>query len=283
MDPTRRERVRWSGGEMAVTIAGDPARPAVVLLHGFPASARSFRHVIPGLAEVAYVVAPDLPGHGESDPVANPSFASFTAAVAEVLDRLRVGRRFLYVHDFGAPVALELAMQAPDLVAGLIIQNANAHRAGFGPGWEATLAYWADPTPERAEAATTHLTFEGTRDQYTAGVPAEVSARIVGEPWVEDWRVMAQPGRLELQRALVRDYAHHAARFEVIGEYLRHRQPPALLLWGRHDVFFDLAETLAWMQDLPRMEGHVFDAGHFLLETHAEPALALMREFVAGG
>jgi surfactin synthase thioesterase subunit len=53
------------------------------------------------------------------------------------------------------------------------------------------------------------------------------------------------------------------------------------MLWGRHDAFFDLAEVLSWMQDLPRMEAHVFDAGHLLLETHAAAAAALMRDFIS--
>ena len=52
------------------------------------------------------------------------------------------------------------------------------------------------------------------------------------------------------------------------------------MIWGRHDAFFDIAETLSWMQDLPRMEAHIFDGGHFLLETHAAPAEALMAEFI---
>jgi surfactin synthase thioesterase subunit len=58
-------------------------------------------------------------------------------------------------------------------------------------------------------------------------------------------------------------------------------QPPALMLWGRHDPFFDLAETVAWMQALPRMEAHVLDGPHCLLETHASDCVALMRTFFA--
>jgi hypothetical protein len=57
-------------------------------------------------------------------------------------------------------------------------------------------------------------------------------------------------------------------------------KPPALLLWGRHDAFFDLAEILSWMRALPRMEAHVFDAGHLLLETHAAAAVSLMPDFI---
>jgi pimeloyl-ACP methyl ester carboxylesterase len=281
MTATLSRRMRLSGGTaLAYETAGNPAAPAVLLLHGFPSSARTFREVIPGLARSAFVIAPDLPGFGRSDPLPTPSFAAFTDAISELLNLLAVDRLSLYLHDFGAPVALGLALRDPERVTGLIVQNANAHREGFGPAWEQTLAYWAHPTPENETAATAHLTFEGTRDQYLAGVPAEVAARIQGEPWVEDWRVMRLPGRLETQRALIADYARHVTRFGEIAAFLRTRQPPALMLWGRHDAFFDIAETLAWMRALPRMEAHVLDGGHFLLETHAEPALALMIDFL---
>ena len=281
MSSAQQRRLRLSGGtELSFVTAGDASRPALLLLHGFPSSARTFRDVIPGLADVAYVIAPDLPGHGQSGLLPAASFAAFGAAITELLNQLEVERRFIYLHDFGAPVGLQIAMQAPEQVCGLIIQNANAHRTGFGSQWEATFAYWSQPSPENEAAATGHLTFEGVRDQYMAGVPEEIVARIGGEPWVEDWNVMRLPGRMEAQRALIADYANHVARFDAIADYLATRQPPALMLWGRHDAFFDLAETLSWMQALPRMEAHILDAGHFLLETHAEPALALMTDFI---
>lgn len=277
-----RQRLNLSSGiGLSVVTAGDPANPAVLLLHGFPSSANTFRDVIPVLAKTAYVIAPDLPGYGQSDVLPSASFAAFGEAISEMLARLGVGPLYLYLHDYGAPVGFHVAMNAPDRVLGLIIQNANTHRTGFGPQWADTLAYWARPTPENAAAATAHLTLEGTRDQYVAGVPADVAARISPQGWIEDWRVMCLPGRMETQRALVADYANHAARFDAIARYLSERQPRALMLWGRHDAFFDIAETLSWMQDLPRMEAHVFDAGHLLLETHAAPAAALMAEFIA--
>jgi len=252
----------------------------LLLLHGFPGSASYFREVIPELSRGAYVIAPDLPGFGESDVLAEVSFAAMGRAISELLERLGVGLRFVYLHDFGAPVGFQIAMQAPERVVGLIVQNANAHRSGLGPQWSETMAYWAKPTRDNEAAATAHLTLQGTRDQYLAGVPADVTARISPERWEEDWRVMGLPGRLDTQRALVADYASHVARFDSIGEYLARWQPPALLLWGRHDVFFELGEVVSWMQTLPRMEAHVFDAGHLLLETHAAAAVPLMRDFI---
>ncbi|RWB32892.1 alpha/beta hydrolase [Mesorhizobium sp.] len=274
-------RMRLSGGtELAYVTAGDPSNPALLLLHGFPSSSRTFRDVVPGLARVAYVIAPDLPGHGQSDVPPTPSFAAISEAISELLAHLVIGRRFIYVHDWGTAVGLQIAMQAPELVSGLIIQNANAHRTGFGPLWDAALKFWSEPTKENEAAATPDLTFEFTREQYTGGLPEEVAATIKGEPWVEDWRVMNLPGRMETHRALIGDYKNHAARFDAIAGYLEKWQPPALMLWGRHEPYFDIAETLSWMQDLPRMEAHIFDGGHFLLETHAEPALSLMMDFI---
>ncbi|MGA0609732.1 alpha/beta fold hydrolase [Caldimonas sp. KR1-144] len=137
-----------------------------------------------------------------------------------------------------------------------------------------------NPTPLRLAEASAHLSFEGTRDQYVGGVPADIAARIDSRRWEEDWRVMSLPGRLETQRALLLDYRSHVAWFDDIARYLQHSQPPALLLWGRHDVFFELDETLSWMKALPRMEAHILDSPHFLLETHAAERAALMRSFL---
>jgi pimeloyl-ACP methyl ester carboxylesterase len=281
MNPANRQRLRLSGGtELSFLTAGDASKPALLLLHGFPSSAQEFRDVIAELSQAAYVIAPDLPGFGQSDVLASPSFATFADAISELLEHLAVKRRIIYLHDSGAAVGLLIAMQAPESVAGLIIQNANAHRTGFGPIWDAQLKFWAEPTKENAAAAAVELSSEFIREQYIGGLPEEVASTIKGEPWVDDWRVMNLPGRMQTQLALIADYKSHAARFDAIAEYLKAWQPPALMLWGRHDPYFDIAETLSWMQDLPRMEAHVFDGGHFLLETHAAAALPLMLAFI---
>jgi pimeloyl-ACP methyl ester carboxylesterase len=111
-------------------------------------------------------------------------------------------------------------------------------------------------------------------------MPPDVAARVPAESWEEDWRVMQLPGRMDTQRALVRDYGNYVARFDAIAAYLARWQPPSLMVWARHDPFFDLAEVLSWMQALPRMEAHVLDAGHKLLETHAAAAATLMLDFI---
>jgi pimeloyl-ACP methyl ester carboxylesterase len=281
VNPASPQSLRLSGGtELAFITAGEASKPAVLLLHGTPNTMRMFREVIPALAQVAYVIAPDMPGFGESEALPAVSFPAIGQAISELLARLAVGPRFIYLHDWGAPVGLQIATQSPERVLGLIVQNANAHRAGWGPGWAATRAYWSKPNAKSASLVTSHLTLEGTRDTYIKGLPADVAERIPAERWEEDWRAMNLPGRLDTQRALIADYAHYAARFDAVAAYLERWQPPALMVWGRHDVYFELAEVLSWMRALPRMEAHVLDAGHLLLETHAARAVALMLDFV---
>jgi pimeloyl-ACP methyl ester carboxylesterase len=268
------------GAELAVRLAGDRNKPALVLIHGFPSSSKSFRDVIGPLAQDCFVIAPDLPGFGASEPLEPPTFSSYADILEELLKQLGVESFHLYLHDFGAAAALYLATRAPHRIRSLIIQNANAHESGMGPSWAATKAYWNNPTPQHEAEATAHLTLQGTRDQYTGGVPADIAQRIDARLWEEDWRIMSLPGRLRMQRALVLDYRSHHARFAEIARYLERWQPPALMLWGRHDIFFDLPETLSWMQALPRMEAHILDGPHFLLETHAAECAALMRAFI---
>ncbi len=275
------DRFRLSGGsELSFITAGEASKPAVLLLHGTPNSSRMFRKIVPALTQAAYVIAPDLPGHGRSDVLPVVSFQAIGQAISELLDHLAIGPRFIYLHDWGTPVGLQVAMEAPEKVLGLIVQNANAHRTGWGPGWASQLDYWSQPNAENEAAVTAHLTLAGTRDTYISGVPSDIAERIPAEHWEEDWRVMNLPGHMDTQRALIADYKNYADRFDTIAKYLERWQPPALMVWGRHDIYFDLAEVLSWMRALPRMEAHILDAGHLLLETHAETAVSLMLDFI---
>ncbi|MFM9616283.1 alpha/beta fold hydrolase, partial [Streptomyces niveiscabiei] len=60
----------------------------------------------------------------------------------------------------------------------------------------------------------------------------------------------------------------------------RAHQPPALMLWGRHDPYFEIGEVLAYARELDRLDMHIYDAAHLLLETHHQECAALMPEFI---
>ena len=104
------EVVRFSieGAELAVRLAGDQDAPAVLLTHGLPNSSAYFRNVISRLSQDCFVIAPDLPGFGGSEPIKQPSFSRYADLITELLVQLGVDSFHLYLHDFGANVGLYL-------------------------------------------------------------------------------------------------------------------------------------------------------------------------------
>jgi pimeloyl-ACP methyl ester carboxylesterase len=264
--------------------AGLPSSTAVVMLHGFPSSSYSFRDVLPVLGERVYVVAPDLPGFGFSDAPGldeyEYTFERLSRVIEALIDGLGIERYVLYVTDFGTPVGYLMAMRDPARVLGLVVQNGNTHDAGLHAEWDAPRRFWADPSEENKAALPEWLNFEGTRAQYLSGLPQEVQELHPRESWHLDWERLSRPGNLEVQFQLFYDYRNHVARFGDIAAFHAERQPPCLVLWGRHDPYFDIAEVLAYHRDLAVLDAHLYDGGHFLLETHAAEVGELLVTFV---
>lgn len=280
----RHRTTEVDGLEVFFREAGRPEGPAVLLLHGHPSSSHTFREVMPVLAEVAHVIAPDLPGFGlSSSPTVDEydyTSENLSWTIEHLLGQLGVERFFVYLHDYGAPVGYHLATRAPERILGLIVQNGSAHHDGMSETWDTAKEYWADPSDERRAALPDWLNFDGTRDTYLAGLPERLRTLHAPESWHFDWERMTRPGNLDAQFAIFADYANHVARFDEIARYHRDHQPPALVLWGRHDPYFHIDEVLAYHRALDRVEAHILDGGHLLLETHAAECAALMRAFV---
>ncbi|WP_431899576.1 alpha/beta fold hydrolase [Micromonospora chalcea] len=86
------------------------------------------------------------------------------------------------------------------------------------------------------------------------------------------------PGiRARIDDGVVRAYARSDP---PVAEYHSAHQPPALVLWGRHDAYFDVDRCSRSIARWTRMDAHLFDGGHLLLETHAAECAALLRAFV---
>ena len=262
--------------------AGVPASTAVLLLHGSPSSSYSFREMLPALGEHAYAIAPDLPGFGFSEPPPPEEFTfdRLATMIDTLLAELGVERYVLYLTDFSTPVGYVLALRHPERVLGLVVQNGNAHEAGLGAPWDPVRRFWEDPSEENRTALGDWLNFEGTRDTYLSGLRPELRELHPAESWHLDWERLSRPGFVDLHFRLFCDYRQHAARFAEIADFHATHQPPALLLWGRHDPYFDIAEVLAYHRALTELDAHLFDAGHFLLETHAAEVTPLLTGFV---
>src|SRR5262245_17578363 len=109
MATIRHHTVRVDGIAVFVRESGDPSRPTVVLLHGFPSSSHQFVRLLDRLAGRWHVVAPDYPGFGQSDPLPSPAtFDRLADVIAAVIDRLGIDRYALYMFDFGAPVGFRV-------------------------------------------------------------------------------------------------------------------------------------------------------------------------------
>src|SRR3984957_3630505 len=111
--------------------AGAPDAPVLLLLHGFPSSSHMFRDLIPQLADRFHIVAPDLPGFGQSDMPSRDSFAYTFDNIANIIERFTevVGfdRFAVYVFDYGAPTGFRLAVRHPERITAIISQNGNAY------------------------------------------------------------------------------------------------------------------------------------------------------------
>lgn len=116
--------VETNGVQLRVIEAGEQGAPVVVLAHGFPELAYSWRHQIPALAEAGYhVLAPDQRGYGgSSKPAAVDAYnvVELSADIVGLLDDVGAQRAVLVGHDFGAVVAWTAPLLHPDRFAGIV-------------------------------------------------------------------------------------------------------------------------------------------------------------------
>jgi pimeloyl-ACP methyl ester carboxylesterase len=198
------------GRQLFYREAGPAGAPAVVLLHGFPASSFMFRELIPLLADRYHVIAPDHLGFGLSDaPPAGEfgySFNALASLTAGLLGQLGVTRYAMYVQDYGAPVGWRLALADPGAVSAIISQNGNGYEAGFGEEfWKPVRAYWQDQNPQTEAPIRQALTLEAIRWQYLQGVPDQ--SLVSPDTWYHDHALVSRPGNDLVQLALFADYA----------------------------------------------------------------------------
>jgi pimeloyl-ACP methyl ester carboxylesterase len=275
-------RISVDGLEIAYREAGPADGPALLLLHGFPTAGHMFRDLIPLLSDRYRVIAPDLPGFGQSSMPLDGSFeytfANLATIVHRFIEKTALARFALYVFDYGAPVGLRLAMQDPTRITAIISQNGNAYEEGLSKGWDSLREYWRHPTDEYRESLRAAFTPEATRYQYVQG--ASDSALVSPDGMTLDDFYLARPGAHDVQLKFFLDYGTNVEMYPAFHEYFRKHQPPLLAVWGKNDPYFIPAGAEAFRNDLPNAEVQFFDAGHFALETHHQEIAQAMRDFL---
>lgn len=259
---------------------GDPAKPTIICLHGFPASSHEFRNLMVDLGGRYHLVAPDYPGFGFSDAPSTDAFTytfdNVTAVIDAFVQQLNIPQYSLYVHDYGGAIGFNIAMKHPAQIKSLIIQNAVAYADGFSTAFAPLQQYWMDPVANKADGEG-FLTADATKFQYTQGTtdPSLLSP----EAWTLDQSLLDRPGEDTIQLALLFDIQHDIPKFPNWQAYFRANSPPTLITWGKGDPLFLSSTVAEFQKDLPAAEVDYLDAGHFALEDRHHEIAAFIDAF----
>jgi pimeloyl-ACP methyl ester carboxylesterase len=274
--------VKIDGVDVFYREAGPQQAPVLLLLHGFPTSSHMFRDLITRLDNRYHIVAPDYPGYGYSGAPDHTQFAYTFDHYASIIDKLTeqigVNRYALYVMDYGAPVGFRLAAKHPDRVTAIIVQNGNAYDEGIGKFWDPIKAYWATGAAKEREGIRWLMLPKTTLWQYSNGF--KDTSLVSPDARTLDQLFLDRAGNQEIQLDLFYDYRTNIPLYPGWQAYFREHKPPMLIVWGKNDEIFLAAGAEAFKRDIPNVEIHMFDTGHFALESNGPEIADLIRDFL---
>lgn len=262
--------------------AGPKGAPTILLLHGLPSSSRMFQPLLTRLAEKYHLVAPDYPGFGHSD-WPDPKHFDYTfdhiaSVMTDFTEALGLAHYTLYMQDYGGPVGFRMALAHPERVQALIVQDAVAHNEGLGANWATRRAFWANRLPNEMALRTNLLSMATTKTRHVGDDP---NIELYDpDLWTDEYAFLNAAGQAQIQSDLFYDYRTNVEAYPKWQVWMQKTQPKLLVVWGKHDLSFDLGEPERYRKDVPTAEVHVLDAGHFALDTKSGEIAALVRQFM---
>ena len=265
--------------------AGDPSKPNIVLLHGFPSSSYSFHDLIPRLADRFHVIAPDYPGMGYSEApaptVLRPTFDDMVGAIDAFIAQCVPGPVILYMHDIGGPIGMRIASAYPERIAGLVFQNFTISVEGWNP--ERLKVYerlGGSETPENLAEIEQFATVE--RDMFLHKRGAHRPDDLNPDYWAIDAYTFSNPASRVFMSRLFMTLATNIPLYPQWTAYLKDRQPKTLIVWGRNDPLFLPAAPEFVKHVVPNADLRYFDGSHFVLDEYAEPIAEAIIETFCG-
>ena len=280
---TKHQFIKINGVDIFYREAGPADAPVLVLLHGYPTSSHMFRNLIHNLSDKFRLIAPDYPGYGRSEQpkIADFSytFANYATIIEALLKALNIDKFSLYLMDYGAPVGWRIASANPQKIETLIVQNGCAYEEGLETFWDPFKVYWADRSNKAAEdELKTFHSPDGLKWQYTHGVPDP--SVVSPDNWEIDLRHIEREENGQIQLDLFYDYRTNVVLYPQWQQYLRDNNPEMLIVYGRNDYIFPVAGAEAYKKDVKNLEYHLFDAGHFALESVGDEIADKIRDFL---
>jgi len=265
--------------------SGDPAKPVIVLLHGFPSSSHMYREVLSGLGDDYYLIAPDYPGFGDSSYPSSEKFTYTFDNIARVMNRFLEQRGLkkysLMIQDYGAPIGFRIATAHPERVQSIITMNGNAYKEGISPaGWGPVLDYWETKTVALEKVIIENVfSHDAMKWQYTHGTRNPDA--ILPDNWNLDYAKISRKGQHRVQLDLFYDYQNNVKLYPLWQKYLRDKQPPVLVVWGKNDAFFPVSGAEGYKRDVNDIDYNILNTGHFALEEEHPFIIRKMRNFLS--
>jgi pimeloyl-ACP methyl ester carboxylesterase len=272
------QRVTIHGHDIAYR--GGGTGPVLVLLHGMAGSSETWEPVLAALTEHFTVVAPDLPGHGDSDkPRGDYSLGAHASAVRDLLRALGHQRATIVGQSFGGGVAMQLAYQHPECCERLVLV------ASGGLGQEVALLLRALTLPG-AEHLLPIACNGRVRDAGTAvtGWLDRIGLRpvpVVAEMWRSFASLSDGATREAFQHTLRSVVDLHGQRVSAADRLYLAADVPTLIVWGDRDPIIPIDHAYSAHELLPGSRLEVFEgAGHYPHCEQPDRFVAVLVDFL---
>jgi pimeloyl-ACP methyl ester carboxylesterase len=277
-DPSARavRDVNARGVRTRAVTAGDPKKPALLLIHDFLVSHLEWDEVIEPLAEHFYVVAPDLPGFGESEKP-NPARYAYTIealaeAVVDVIAALGVGRTAIVGHGLGAAIGITIAAEHAELVQRLVLEDA--------------LCY---PPPRRIAPQLSLVPVLGGvffKQFYSRAMFRSYFQKLVfgprfplpGERVDRHYQLLSTPNARESAHAVM----HALFETRPVVARLGRIQTPTLVVWGHDDRLSPVQNGQRLAHEIAGAKLEILDAAHSPHEEAPERFVQHVTQFLLG-
>ncbi|HEY3842178.1 MAG TPA: alpha/beta fold hydrolase [Acidimicrobiales bacterium] len=236
--------------------------PAILLIHGIAGSSRTWRYIMPTLAERYTVIAPDLIGHGQSaKPTGDYSLGAYASGMRDLLRVLGVLRASIVGQSFGGGVAMQLAYQHPECCERLVLVDSG----GLGREVSWLLRFMAFPGSEYLMPVI-FPSLIGQRGDQISRILHDRGIRMprLGEMWRSYASLTDASNRSSFIRTIRSVIDPGGQTVSAMDRFYLAESVPTMLVWGDRDSIIPVSHAYAAHEDLPASRLEIIEgSGHF--------------------